>query len=56
MIRSASTENGMVCSQTLPGPVNVARKKPSPLKNLFFNPFTVVISKLTLSSNAAIYP
>lgn len=43
-IFAARFDNGMVCSHTRPGPVSVARNKPSPPKRMFFTPFTRLMS------------
>ena len=40
MMAPARLESGMRCSQTLPGPVTVARNSPSPPKIMLRTPFT----------------
>ena len=40
----ARFDSGRVCSHTLPGPVNLARKSPSPEKRTLATPFTVSMS------------
>lgn len=41
---AARAVRGMVCNQTLPGPLRAARKMPSPPKSTFFTPLTIVMS------------
>jgi len=43
-ILAAKFDMGMLCSQTLPGPLSVARKRPSPAKSTFFSPRTAAMS------------
>src|SRR4029453_1943184 len=49
-MRSASRENGSVCSHTRPGPVSAAKNKPSPPKRLVLIPPTRTMSYSTVGS------
>ena len=44
------------CSHTLPGPLSLARKSPSPPNSLLRMPGTVVSSRLIPASNSATWP
>ena len=46
----------MLCSQTWPGPVSVARNRPSPPNRMFLKPLTIWMSKVTLGSKMPTWP
>jgi len=50
---AARLGRGRDWSQTLPGPVSLARKRPSPPSSIFRTPLTRVMSKSTLGSKRA---
>ncbi|KAG1280763.1 hypothetical protein G6F64_014511 [Rhizopus arrhizus] len=47
-MRPARRENGSDCSQTLPGPVSVARNTPSPPNSMLLTPVTRLTSMSTV--------
>mmetsp|Transcript_17209 Transcript_17209/g.34810 ORF Transcript_17209/g.34810 Transcript_17209/m.34810 type:complete len:225 (+) Transcript_17209:568-1242(+) len=55
-IASTSRSVGMPCSQTVPGPVSVVRKRPSPPKTTFLKPLTICTSKSIDCSKATSAP
>jgi hypothetical protein len=56
MIRSASRENGIVCSSTRPGPESVAKNSPSPPNSAVLMPGTILMSYRTCCSIATMQP
>jgi len=44
MMFLAKLSMGMVCSHTFPGPLRMARKRPSPPKRTFLNPLSICMS------------